>query len=361
MVAEAPSAPPTARVQDIISTFRPSKLYKNPPGAQYSSVDFDDSGEFVLLSRTDDTIQLFNTKAGAQARELKSQKYGSALARFTHHSTSIIYASTKIDHGIRYLSMHDNNFIRYFRGHTDRVTSLALSPSNDHFLSASLDNTVKLWDCRSSNPQGQMNFNSPWFTAYDASASVIAIANPPAQAIVLYDLRHYDKPPFATFDCQPFENRYISRGQRPGEGWTGIEFSNNGKYLLITTNGPGHFILDAFSGEFLHYLSRPSGSDRSHFAPGDELPHSDNTTPSYIQSSASFSPDGRYIVGGNGTQNGLLVWDCESSERSDKVLEPMTDLPSQRPAKVVAYNPRHNMIASADRDCMMWLPDPDIA
>ncbi|KAK4505588.1 hypothetical protein PRZ48_003551 [Zasmidium cellare] len=362
MAPEIPSGPPTARVQDIISTFRPTKLFKNPPGVQYTSIDFDDSGEFLLLSRTDDTIQLFNTKAGAYAKELKSQKYGSALARFTHHSTSIIYASTKMDDGIRYLSMHDNSFLRYFRGHTDRVTSLALSPSTDMFLSASMDNTVKLWDCRSANAQGQLNFQSPWFTAYDASASVIAIASPPAQMVCLYDLRHYDKPPFANFDCAVFEDRFKPRGQRPGEGWTGMEFSNNGKYLLITTNGPGHFLLDAFTGDFTHYLSRPSGPDRSHFAPGDELPRSsDSTTPSYFQSSASFSPDGRYVIGGNGTQNGLLVWDCEATPTPDKVLEPMTDLPSQRPAKVVAYNPRHNLIASADKDMMMWLPDLDMA
>lgn len=361
MVADAPPGPPTARIADIVSTFRPSKQFKNPPGVQYTSVDFDDSGEFLLLSRSDDTIQLFNTKAGAHAKELKSQKYGSALARFTHHSTSIIYASTKLDDGIRYLSMHDNSFLRYFRGHTDRVTSLVLSPSNDTFLSASLDNTIKLWDCRSANSQGQLNFHCPWFTAFDASASVIAIASPPAQMVTLYDLRNYDKPPFATFDIEPFEAPYTSRGQKPGEGWTGLEFSNNGKYLLISTNGPGHLLLDAFSGEFLRYLSRPGGPDRSHIAPGEELPHSDNTTPSYIQSSASFSPDGRYVIGGNGTQSGLVVWDCESTPTSDKVLEPVTDLPSQRPAKVVAYNPRFNMLASADKDMMMWLPDPDIA
>jgi COMPASS component SWD2 len=141
---------PMTKVQDIIHTFRPSKQFKSP--ASYTSVDFDDTGEFALLARTDDTIQLFNTKAGAHAKELKSQKYGNALARFTHNSSNIIYASTKVDHGIRYLCMHDNSFIRYFKGHEDRVTSLSLSPGSDHFLSASLDNTVRLWDCRSPNP-----------------------------------------------------------------------------------------------------------------------------------------------------------------------------------------------------------------
>ncbi|KAF1826901.1 histone H3 methyltransferase complex and RNA cleavage factor II complex, subunit SWD2 [Dissoconium aciculare CBS 342.82] len=365
---------PVAKVQDVIGAFRPTRLFKAPAGTSYTSIDFDDSGEFLLLSRTDATIQLFNTWAGAHAKELKSQKYGSALARFTHHSTSIIYASTTVDDGIRYLSMHDNSFIRYFRGHTDRVTSLSMSPSDDKFLSASLDNTVKIWDCRSSNAQGSLNFESAWLTAFDPSASVIAIASPLAQTVSLYDMRNYDKLPFATWDLLATERRLQqSHGQTPGAGWTGMEFSNNGKFLLLATNGPGHYILDAFSGDLLHYAHRPNGSDPSHYAPGDDLPSapagsngsSGNITPTYIQSSACFSPDGRYVVGGNGTQTGLLVWDAMGQATTKggeegSITAPMTDLPGPRHAKVVAYNPRHNLLASADRDVVMWLPDPDM-
>ncbi|KAK3074618.1 hypothetical protein LTR53_002829 [Teratosphaeriaceae sp. CCFEE 6253] len=348
---------PATKVQDIITTYRPTKLFQpSAPGPAYTSIDFDDSGEFLLLSRTDDTIQLFNTKAGAYAKELKSQKYGSALARFTHHSTSIIYASTKGDDGIRYLSMHDNSFIRYFRGHTARVTSLALSPSADSFLSASLDGTVKLWDCRSQNAHGELKFEDPWLTAYDPSASVIAIASPPAQTVLLYDLKNYDKPPFASFDLLDVEKRFAHFGQRPGEGWTGLEFSTNGKYLLVSTNGPGHYVLDAFSGDLVHYLRRPSGAT-NHLAPGDPLA---TAASAYTQTDACLTPDGRYVVGGNGAQTGLLVWDLFAKEKGDRVLEPLAELPSQKTAAVVAYDPRFNLVASAEREVVLWLPDLDL-
>jgi COMPASS component SWD2 len=359
-----PPPAPVAKVSDVVASFRPTRQFKAPSGSSYTSIDFDDGGEFLLLSRSDDTIQLYNTKAGAHAKELKSQKYGSAFARFTHHSTSIIYASTKIDDGIRYLSMHDNNFIRYFRGHSGRVTSLSLNPGNDTFMSTSMDNTVKLWDIRSSSAQGQLNFESPWLSTYDPSATVIAIGSPPAQTVHLYDLRNYDKPPFATFDLNSTESRFESKGQRPGVGWTGMEFSNNGKLLLVSTNGAGHYLLDAFTGDLVAYLQRPHGSDSSHLAPGDELPRHepDGPTPSYLQASACFSPDGNYVVGGNGRSNGLSVWDATStSQRPDKVLEPMAELPGQRPSKLVAYNQRHNLLASADKDVTLWLPDTDAA
>ncbi|KAF2723697.1 WD repeat-containing protein-like protein [Polychaeton citri CBS 116435] len=356
-MAPEPSQTPATKVSDVVNNFRPSKLFKSPPGTAFTSIDFNDSGEFLLLARTDDTIQLYNTKAGAHAKEMKSQKYGNALARFTHHDTSILYASTKVDDGIRYLSMHDNSFIKYFRGHTDRVTSLVLNPGNDTFISAGLDNTVRLWDLRSTNQSGQLTFESPYLVAYDPSATVIAIASPPAQTILLYDLRNYDKPPFASFDLMDVERKYhASHNQPEAHGWTALEFSNNGKYVLLSTNGPGHYVLDAYDGKLIHYLHRPSGNT-SHLAPGDQLSSNSPIQNTYVQGDASFSPDGLYVVSGNGGQSGLLVWEME---KKDVVLEPTVELPSSKPSAVVAYNPRYNLIASAEKECCLWVPDPEL-
>jgi COMPASS component SWD2 len=290
---------------------------------------------------------------------LKSQKYGVHLARFSHHAQSIIYASTKVDDTIRYLSTHDNSYIRYFRGHTDIVTSISLCPSSDTFISCSRDNTVRLWSLSSQNYTGLLNLNGAYLATYDPSATVIAIASPAAQTILLYDVRNYDKPPFAAWDMQELEQRFTP-GQK-GE-WTKIEFSNDGKSLLLATNGSGHFILDAFSGELTHFCYRKAGSSGRLSVGATSASHtgmSNGSTPAVGQGDAALSPDGQYLIGGS-SEEGMLIWDISKPPAPNNILEPCEKLPGQGKAAIVGYNPRTHLLASADRDLYLWHADGDL-
>ena len=76
-----------------------------------------------MLVTADAQIRLYDTRKGEQIKTLSSTKYGAALVRFTHHSNCIIYASSRFDssatdeenHAIRYHSLYDNAYIRYFK------------------------------------------------------------------------------------------------------------------------------------------------------------------------------------------------------------------------------------------------------
>ncbi|KAF2138902.1 uncharacterized protein K452DRAFT_290548 [Aplosporella prunicola CBS 121167] len=349
----AAGPPPTQKVSDVVATFRPTRCFRAESSKTHvTSIDFDDSGELAIVARDDDTLQIYNCKEGKHAKELKSQKYGVHLARFTHHAQSIVYASTKVDDGIRYLSTHDNSYIRYFKGHTDTVTCLAVNPSNDTFISCSADNTVRLWALNSPNVQGLLKLHAPYLAAYDPSASVIAIASPPTQSILLYDVRNFDKPPFATFDLHDVEQRYTPGAA--GRNWAKLEFSNDGRSLLLGTTGFGHYILDAFDGTLRHFCVRDSGPTGRRAAGEYPAP---GTVAS--QGDMCLSPDGQYLIGGSGN-NGLLVWDIQTKEGGDKTLKPMTDLPGPSSGAVVGYNQRMNLLCSADKDLLVWLPDPDV-
>jgi COMPASS component SWD2 len=299
-----------------------------------------------------------------------SKKYGAHLARFTHHSQSILYASTKGDDTIRYLSTHDNQYLRYFRGHTAKVTALALCPASDTFVSGSLDNTVRLWSLGSPSPQGRLDLATPTLATYDPSATVLAIASPATASILLYDLRNYDKPPFATFDLKALDSlpaiqaSPLAGGAGAPRDWTKLEFSNDGKNLLVGTNNTlGHLLLDAFSGDLRALLTRPPqylplNAQSLRAAPWDPITRGHATAQPPGQGDVCFSADGRYVVGGSGGERDAVVWDVQGAvDEETRRLEVMKELSWKGKVGVAEWNPRYNLLATADRGVTLWLPE----
>ena len=92
------------------------------------------------------------------------KSYLSKKLSFVHFALSFLF---NLRFSSRYLSLHDNKFIRYFTGHTKKVISLQMSPVDDTFMSGSLDNTVRLWDLRSPTCAGLMNVNGKPVCAFD--------------------------------------------------------------------------------------------------------------------------------------------------------------------------------------------------
>ncbi|KAK3313799.1 WD40-repeat-containing domain protein [Apodospora peruviana] len=350
------NVPSTSKVSDVISAFRPTKLFQRDdikegkPQPYVLSIDFDDPGDLCMTSESDETIQIYNVKEGRHDKSLLSKKYGVKLAKFTHTSSSIIYASTKQNDAIRYLATHDNSFIRYFEGHEKSVTSLALHPGSDNFISCSLDNTVRLWNIGTKQWTAKLLLNTPHLAAWDPSGTVFAVASPASGTVLLYDYRNYQKAPISVVDV--LKARGPAEPDAAFRGWTTLEFSNDGKHILLGSKQGGHFLLDAFDGSLKAYLKKRNGETTRRLAVGES--ESGN-----VESSADccFSPDGRYVL--SGAKKDLLVWDTMATPAgANKVLEPAYVLEEKREAAVVAYNPRYNMIATADQELMFWLPDP---
>lgn len=249
---------------------------------------------------------------------------------------------------LRLPDLHNEGYVRYFSGHTDKVTSLALSPGSDSFVSCSKDDTVALWDLSSRHAQGKLKLATPYLVAFDPSASVLAIASQSTSSVLLYDFRNYDKAPFSTFDLSPYEERYTPSTR--GRAWTRLEFSNDGKYLLVGTDYHGHFILDAFEGQLRAFLAGKNGS------PGRAAPVSTTGKP-LGQGDVCFSPDGRYVIGGAGDQPDLLAWDLQQPPDPNLSLQPMSRISYRSRAALVEYNPRYNMLATADKETVFWLPE----
>lgn len=260
---------------------------------------------------------------------------------------------------IRYLSTHDNSYLRYFEGHEKTVTCLSLHPGQDNFLSCSEDNTLRVWDAATKNACGKLDLvGAPRLAAWDPSGNVFAVACPLAHAILLYDFRNFDKAPFSSFDTLPYSSGMAKSLSR---GWNKLEFSNDGKSLLLGTTGNSHLLLDAFDGHLKASLLRDRGGV-GRLGAGDHNPESaDPQSPDFLLPSTGdccFSPDGRYILSGTQQQN-VLVWDTMASAQ-ENFLRPVHELEYKGDSAVLAFNPRYNLFATGDKEVVFWAPDQSL-
>ena len=143
--------------------------------------------------------------------------------------------------------------------------------------------------------------------------------------------------------------------------WTKLEFSNDGQFVLIGTSSPvGHYVLDAFHGKVHCILVLSHTFERSDV---EKFRVSSLQHPSAAQAQGDlvFSPDSRYVISG-GTSGGdkVVIWDLQGRIGKDKSLLPLGYLPHNRTIGILGWNPRYNMIASADKDVVMWVPDENV-
>nr|ACM09355.1 WD repeat-containing protein 82 [Salmo salar] len=158
---------------NVLRSFRVAKVFRENSD-KINCFDFSSNGETIISSSDDDSLVLYDCQEGKPKRTLYSKKYGVDLIRYTRAANTVVYSSNKIDDTIRYLSLHDNKYIRYFPGHNKRVTSLSMSPVDDTFISGSLDKTIRLWDLRSPNCQGLMHLQGKPVCSFDPEGLIFA-------------------------------------------------------------------------------------------------------------------------------------------------------------------------------------------
>ncbi|CCE65961.1 hypothetical protein TPHA_0N01800 [Tetrapisispora phaffii CBS 4417] len=301
--------------------------------APVTSIDFDDHGQYLISSTANDTMHLYDAVGFRFLNSIGSKKYGCHSAKFTHVQNECIYSSTMKSFDIRHLNLETNQYLRYFTGHGALVSDIQMSPLNDTFLSSSYDESVRLWDLRASKAQAIIPSIVPSCIAYDPSGLVFAIGNPENYEIGLYDVANLTNGPFLVIKVDPnFTDK-----------WNKLEFSNNGKYLLLASSMDRQLILDAFDGSKLFELSGNNPFPLREFMDSG---------------SACFSPDGKISLS---TQyNGkIAIWSHADSISGGSTVKPVgyiSAAPDSCP-RTIKFNPKYAMFVTADENVDFYTYD----
>jgi len=324
--------------QDTMKQFNVAKSFTVNKD-RINAMNFSLDGETLISSSDDDSIVIYDCKEGETKKTLFSKKYGVDLIHFIHGTEQVLHGSTKVDDAVRLLQLEGNKYIRYYSGHTKRVVSLSICPTEETFLTSSIDNTLRLWDVRIPTSQGFLNTqtssgpSSRPIANFDPEGVVFAVGIQ-SSMIKLYDIRQFDKGPFTTF--RPLEHNDHHDGSNSGtaskdEQWTQLKFSPDGKMISIATNGTSLHLIEAFQGISLYRFT-------------DIV--NDRQEP--VQ--CCFSPDSSYILCGSG-DNRILIYKAESGE---KIVEKQTDHTGA--IQCIQFNPAFLMFATAHKNMLFWLP-----
>ncbi|KAK9214001.1 hypothetical protein WN944_005987 [Citrus x changshan-huyou] len=174
-------------------------------------MDFHKSSSYLVTASDDESIRPYDVSAATNNK-----------VSFEIKGTLELFFWGK---SLRFLSLHDNKYLRYFKGHHDRFGCLACAPPK---IALSLVLLIKLF-CSGIN--GLRNARPA--TAYDDQGLVFAVAF--GGYIRMFDARKYEKGPFDIF----------SDGEDVSDSDV-IKFSNDGRIMLPTTM-EGHIcVLDSF-------------------------------------------------------------------------------------------------------------------
>ena len=134
--------------------------------------------------------------------------------------------------------------------------------------------------------KGCLSVQSPSLAAFDPTGIIFAVVSYSLSTLMLYDLRNYDKEPFSVFPLS--DHAYLESLSYPPRmpDFSKLEFSNDGKSILVGTTGGVHYILDAFNGQMKGRL----------------IDHAANTINGLSSGDVCFTPDGRYVIGGTITR-----------------------------------------------------------
>jgi COMPASS component SWD2 len=328
-----------------------------------NNLDFHREGRFLLMTTKDSAVHLIDAHEGTEKKKLHTRRDQIGLAKYTHHEACVLLTSESEkgnrSNDIHYLCMHDNRYLRYFKGHTDTVTSLAMSPIEDSFITASADKTAMIWNINCQHPVAKLqlpsNVQNP-HVQYFGTGEVFGIQvqdqKTGLHSIKLFDARNTEKPFGDAVPDYPLLEAAVHKGlvaaghEAPTKAavkaaldttWDSFRFSPNGKHILVNTCQDLVLILDDGAEDNTEPVAICGRKNDTGMALG-----------------ACYSADAKYVLLGEEegeVQAYEIEWD--DSKKGAKLAHTLTG--HVDPVGCVAANPVYDVIASGCVNTALWV------
>ncbi|KAG6905832.1 hypothetical protein DXG01_000480 [Tephrocybe rancida] len=283
----------------------------------FPSVAFAPDGIHVVYANVNG-IQIWNTETNLVEQQI-SMSLSDRLPITLSSNGSWILTSTITDHALTLWNFHTAEQVgKSFKGHTNDVTSAAISPNSRYIVSGSYDSTVRLWDITTYSQSGDSWKHDSPVTNVSFSPDGSHVLSVSMDGYFLWDVPTRRRLAAWRF---PENSERITRGAISPDGQQAVVTRDDGDLAVFNISPHTFHIKGAFhvkwnavsttSGNI--FIS--SGSDNTLFLSrldsirfgGRTLPRDNTQFPIH---SVAFSPDERRIAGAC-DDGAIHLWNTE--------------------------------------------------
>jgi len=285
---------------------------------------FSEDCQLLLSSSDDSSLRVYSVVDEPRLCTQLERPEGVNHLTATHYTPAVLYASSPANQPVvQYFDYHKERAIWTCREYTQRITDLALSPTNDCFLSISAESRLLYSDLRQRRAVFHSNLPSAVGTAacaFDPAGLVFGLSylEEGKTGVKLFDLRNLAQGPFRSAE---FAGSGAVRS---------VEFSEDGDCMLVVTAGNKLLSLDAL---FLR-----------------EKAWIDLCLPPDAESTAVFSACSKYLLSGSTASGNLHIYEVGSGKlvwRADR----------RGSVRALAWSRKYVLLVAAAQGVDFWVPN----
>ncbi|BFF94803.1 WD repeat-containing protein 82 [Drosophila madeirensis] len=285
-----------------------------------SSLDFSADGRCLLVCDPS-ALTVISSSRQSVLCQVHMHHYNPEVACFAQPANRVLHGSSKTNYSIFCQDLNTRSVVRKFCGHSKSAHILSTQPGNSNvFISAGRDDEVYMWDFRVSEHTYHLKKLLQPLCGYDPTGKTFATTSK-SMRIDIHDVRMLGEKPSTKFEYN----------NNDAADWSQLQFSPDGKSLLLSTNCSRFFSVSPLSGCF-------------HQA------YSGHCNEQHLPLKAAFTPDSQFVLSVD-DHGQVYVWRASSGKLAAQLKDR-----SVGPVRCLRFHPTATMFVTSNERVSFWMP-----